>query len=156
PGYAFVGNLPQAQLHLREAKSFLTSEKVHWHYSRLLKSKGHTRSALTRERLDAASGSNYYTDRFAQGATIVPRSLYFVDAVDGQLPDDAKNRIISVHTAEYASHEAKKPWTGIALSGLVEGKFLFRTAISRNLLPFALVAPPLVILPISVEDGGAQ
>lgn len=46
---------------------------------------------------------------------------------------------------------AKAPWKSIAINGKIESKFLFRTALSKSILPFALYKPDLVVLPITVD-----
>ena len=37
------------------------------------------------------------------------------------------------------------------ISGRIEGKFLFRTALSKSILPFALYKPDLAVLPITIK-----
>jgi hypothetical protein len=44
------------------------------------------------------------------------------------------------------------PWKNISFSGKIESRFLFRTAISKSILPFALYKPDLVVLPIIIEN----
>lgn len=39
----------------------------------------------------------------------------------------------------------------IDFSGKIESQFLFRTALSKSILPFALFKPDLVVLPITIE-----
>jgi len=60
--------------------------------------------------------------------------------------------VVNLRTHPLALEGAKKPWDGITLSGPMQGKYLFRTALARNVLPFALVNPPLVALPLVQED----
>jgi hypothetical protein len=101
--------------------------------------------------ITGAIGRNAYAERFAQGATIVPRSFYFV-SVDQDFSDsELKHRTVHVETCLLP--EAKPPWKNLALSGRVEGEYLFRTALSKNIFPFALVRPPLVLLPVAIENG---
>jgi hypothetical protein len=66
--------------------------------------------------------------------------------------DDVRKRVVAICTAVAAERDAKPPWKGQLLNGRAEGSRLFRTAISRNVIPFALVDPPLVVLPVIVED----
>jgi hypothetical protein len=61
------------------------------------------------------------------------------------------NGIYWAQTEPGQAKEAKAPYKGILLSGQIEGQFLFRTAISKNVLPFAVTKLPLVILPVIVE-----
>jgi hypothetical protein len=103
-------------------------------------------------KVEGHSGSNAYS-RFKQGATMVPRNFYFVE-IDQSLPDGVSlgDRTVSVKTADSADAEAKQNWKGKLLSGRMEGTLLYRTAISRNVLPFCLISPPLVALPALVES----
>ena len=44
----------------------------------------------------------------------------------------------------------------IELNGKIESKFIFRTALAKSILPFALYKPDLVVLPILIgknNDG---
>ncbi|WP_279482218.1 N-6 DNA methylase [Aureimonas sp. SK2] len=153
-GYSVSGRLRRAQVHLSEARAALKWTKRRWHYSRLQSTKRRTKSALTATAGDALAGVNAYTSKFTQGATIVPRNFFFVD-LDQRVDDgeDLRDRVLALKTAAAAEREAKKPWKGLEIRERAEGSLLFRTAISRNIVPFALVAPPLVLLPVVEEDG---
>ncbi len=154
PGFALSGRLPRSQLHWSEAGKHIGSEARRWFYSRLVGGRGAARSALTATSMEAMTGTNAYASRFTQGATIVPRNFYFVD-IDQKLKEnaDVRDRVISIRTSEASDREAKQPWKGQKLSGRTEGALLFRTAISRNIIPFALVDPPLVVLPVILKGG---
>ena len=43
------------------------------------------------------------------------------------------------------------PWKEIDFNGQMESRFLFRTALSKSILPFSLYKPDLVVLPITIE-----
>jgi len=155
PGLFFSGRLPKAQIHWTDAKTKLLIEPKHWFYSSLQKTRGVSRSALTVERIDTQFGTNAYAAKFSQGATIVPRNFFFVE-IDQQIPKDAdlRERVIALRTSSASDREAKAPWKGNILTGRVEGTLLYRTAISKNLIPFSMVCPPLVVLPVvgGVDD----
>lgn len=154
PGLAFSGRLPKSQIHWGEASKKLTEESRRWYLSRLQGGRGAARSALTAQAMDGLVGKNAYASRFTQGATIVPRNFYFVDLEAGDDADDIRDRVVAVRTADATNREAKKPWKGQLLSGRAEGALLFRTAISRNVIPFAMIDPLLVLLPlIEVESA---
>jgi hypothetical protein len=159
PGAAFSGRLPRSQLHWSEAEKQITIEARRWFYSQLVGGRGAARSALTATSMEAMTGTNAYASRFTQGATIVPRNFYFVE-IDQKLKEkaDVRNRVLSIRTSDASDREAKLPWKGQKLSGRTEGTLLFRTAISRNIIPFALVDPPLVLLPVmpSENDKGQE
>jgi hypothetical protein len=74
--------------------------------------------------------------------------------LDQELPDkEVRDRVVAIKTSPAANREAKVPWKGKLLTGRAEGQYLFRTAISKNVLPFVLVRPPLVLLPLETKDA---
>jgi hypothetical protein len=149
-GRSVEGRLPASQLHLRVATKYLRDREHRWFYSTLLGGKGRGgRSAITETLLEASAGANSYMTRFKQGATIVPRNFYFLE-VTQKLNDDADlaERTVSVRTSALANADSKGVWKGRMLSGRVEGGLLFRTALARNVLPFTLIDPPLITLPV--------
>ena len=153
-GRVFSGRLPRPHLHWEEASAFLKEERTDWYFQELgTASSRKKRSALVRRRIAGGVGLNAYVDRFKQGATIVPRAFYFVK-VDGDTQNLAK-RVVSVRTHPLARREAKKPWDDITLEGRVQGEFLFRTAAARNIVPFVLINPPLVVLPLQAVDSSS-
>ncbi len=153
-GRRLSGTLPREHVRRAESDRCLTNVAQRWHYSTLqaTASAKRVRSAFTKERLVAGPGANAYFDDFKQGATIVPRNFYLVE-VEQELPagTDLSNRVTAVRTSDASDSEAKGDWKGKTLKGRVEGDLLFRTAISRNVVPFSLVAPVLVTLPVTVE-----
>lgn len=128
------------------ADKFTVSEsvaKVIWMGSRCALSTESGASSETR--------SSVYAKVFRQGATIVPRSFFFtVEGLDGT-PE--VERLYHVMTDEESAADSKKPWQGIRLKGNVEGRFLFCTALSRQVLPFCLLSPSPVVLPIEQANG---
>ncbi len=93
---------------------------------------------------------NPYKKNFKQGATIVPRCFYFVE-LDQQIPPDFEDRILNIKTSEAIEADAKRPWKGLKFNGKIESRFLFRTALAKSILPFALYNPDLVVLPVLIE-----
>lgn len=153
PGYTVAGRLPKAEIHLSETRRRLTWEQTRWYFSRLQSTRRRTKSALTSSRGSALSGTNAYSSIFTQGATIVPRNFFFIDVTQEVGGNDLRDRVLAVQSSAAADREAKKPWKGLHIRERAEGSLLYRTAISRNVVPFALVAPPLVLLPVVEEDG---
>jgi hypothetical protein len=90
-------------------------------------------------------GQSPYFERMTQGATIVPRCLWFVR------PDpEAKvidRRRPQLQTDPQIEPQAKPPWKGIRLRGSVEVEFLFATLLSDDMLPFGWRQFSLVVLP---------
>ncbi|NTW48410.1 MAG: N-6 DNA methylase [Chlorobiales bacterium] len=153
PGKQISGRFETANLRLEEARPALELSPTRWHYSQLSKSKKSS-SALTEEKLEISGEKSFYAKHFKQGATIVPRSFYFVDVaqqIDGAL---SGYDLLYVKTSEAILREAKAPWKSLTLEGRVHTRFLYRTAISKNIVPFGLINPPLVLLPIDVQRAG--
>lgn len=148
-----TGRLPKAQVHLSETRRRLTWVQTRWYFSRLQSTRRRTKSALTLSRGSALSGTNAYTSKFTQGATIVPRNFFFIDVAQEVGGDAPRSRVLALKSSAAADREAKKPWKGLQIHERAEGSLLYRTAISRNVVPFALVAPPLVLLSVVEEDG---
>ncbi|HEY0100300.1 MAG TPA: N-6 DNA methylase [Pyrinomonadaceae bacterium] len=146
-GRTFEGKLPAHNCNLKAAAPELTEASVRWFYAKQGRS-----TAFSMRQPDARNTTNPYKKNFKQGATIVPRAFYFVD-INQELPPDFEERLINVRTAASIQPEAKKPWTEITLKGRIESRFLFRTALSKSILPFALFAPNLVALPITVKQN---
>lgn len=154
-GRVLHGKLPRPHMHWSDAQAFIKEDNTRWYFQELGNAQSKKkRSALVETRLQGGSGGNVYAPRFRQGATIVPRAFYFVQpqgaSIDGLT--DLADRVVNLRTHPLAVEGAKKPWDGISISGAMQGNYLFRTALARNVLPFALVNPPLVALPLVKED----
>ena len=148
PGFAVAGRLPKHNLPWTAVETKLRFAPATWHYSKLGKS-----SAFTDYRLETSAKKNHYKDLFKQGATIVPRNFYFVE-LSTQAPPagDWEGRVLPLRTAEASQADAKPPWKDLLLQGRMSSRFLFRTALARNILPFALLDPVLVALPAEVTE----
>jgi hypothetical protein len=90
---------------------------------------------------------NHYTRRFRQGATIVPRSFYFVRVkeLEGKPAPDI---LYFAETDPDQAKGAKPPYKDVRIKGNVEGRFLYSTAISKHILPFIVLPLATVVLPI--------
>ena len=114
-----------------------------------------------RNALSTAQGStepslpSEYLSRFNQGATIVPRSFYFVRVKDLEKQIDP-DRLYSVETDPEQAKQAKKPYDDVVIKGQVEGRFIFLTSISKHVLPFVMLDPAPIVLPLSVSHGKLQ
>jgi len=147
-GLAFSGKLHAHNCHYDTARHRLTETGVTWFYAKQGQS-----TAFSTRKSKKQTVVNPYKDKFKQGATIVPRTLYFVELTQ-EMPPDFEGRIINVKTAKSVLTDAKPPWKKILLSGQIESRFIFRTALSKSILPFALCQPDLVVLPITIEKEG--
>src|SRR5208337_458542 len=88
--------------------------------------------------------SPYYPHVF-QGASLVPRSLWFVEPPSGQ---PVNQTTPFLRTPKSIKTTAKKPWKKLELKGKVEREFLFGTALAEDLLPFAIRKLRLIVLPV--------
>jgi hypothetical protein len=149
-GFAISGRLPQAQIHWESAKSRLTITNSLWFYSSLSGSRSKRKTALTTAPL-GVNGKNAYEAQFKQGATLLPRVFYFVNQESGLWPIGGaqNNSILSVKSDITL---AKKPWI-TSLRGRIEGKYIFATALWRNILPFCIFKPPMTVLPVAIRGG---
>jgi len=82
----------------------------------------------------------------------VPRSIYFVhvDDLDGKRKPE--HLYWAVTDPEQAA-QAKKPYDDVKMSGFVEGRYIYSTAVSRHLVPYSLVGTINVVLPIVEKHG---
>ncbi len=146
-GLNLVGSLPSHNCNLETATTKLSEEAVKWYYS-----KQGSSTALTNSKVKLSLKENPYKKLFKQGATIVPRNFYFIELNQDIPPDFDEDRIINIKTSDAVKPDAKKPWKEIDLKDRIEAKFVFRTALSKSILPFALFNPDLVVLPIIIDD----
>ena len=144
-GLSLAASLPAHNCNLKIAAPKLTEQPVTWFYVKQGKA-----TALSTKETKSTAKVNPYKKQFKQGATIVPRSFYFVELT--QDVPDFDDRILHIKTAEAIKPDAKMPWKEIEFSGKMESRFLFRTALSKSILPFTLYKPDLVVLPITIEQ----
>ncbi|AFN74288.1 Endonuclease, putative [Melioribacter roseus P3M-2] len=140
-GKIIEGNLPDNNSNLLTARDYIKETIVKWRYVKQGKA-----SAFSTRKSKSNDKENPYKKLFKQGATIVPRCFYFVD-LDQETPDDFRDRILNIKTSEAIKNDAKKPWKGLEFKGKIESRFLFRTALAKSILPFALYNPDLIVLP---------
>ena len=146
-GISFTGNLPAHNCNLPTAEAKLAQEQVKWFYSR--QGKG---SAFSNQKSKGNSSPNPYKNLFKKGAELTPRGFYFVQ-LSQEEPPDYIDRIINIKTADASQTDAKAPWKGFDFNGKIESQFLFRTALSKSILPFQLYKPELVVLPITINNN---
>ena len=146
-GAVFSGRLRAHNCHWTEAAPRIGETPATWYYAKQGQSSAFSLRPSTGNQME-----NPYKKHFKNGATIFPRCFYFVDVLGN--PPDYRDRILTVSTAKAIHTDAKAPWKGIAFHNKrVESRFLFRTALAKSILPFALFQPDLVFLPILVETG---
>ena len=139
------GKLPARDLPLSQAGKFLKEERGQLYVSRM-----GDRTALSREEILYEERLLPYKERFSQGATIVPRNFYFIAVPN---PNELAGLEFYARTDPEQAREAKPPYKDIFLEGTVETDFIFRTALSKNVLPFYVGELPYILLPVLKEDG---
>src|SRR5207248_419041 len=144
----FAGRLSAHNCNLQAAAAKIDEEAIELFY--IEQGNSSAFSPIKREKQKA----NPYKKHFRKGADIIPRAFYFVDIYQ-EMPPDFEDRLINIRTSALIQPEAKKPWTGIDFKGRIESRFLFRTALSKSILPFALFEPGLVALPIIIRRTSA-
>lgn len=151
PAVEFEGKLLVRDAPLSQAKPHISETSL----TAKLVSLGSRTAYSTTAKSAAAAPASPYAKLFRQGATIVPRSFYFVRVreLDGKVDPE---RTYWAETDPEQAESAKPPYVDVRITGRVEGRFLFTSALSKHLLPFALVEPPVVFLPIERKDDGVR
>jgi hypothetical protein len=135
------GTLPRRNADLTEASASLEVSDDQVFLSQLGE-----RSFWSATRGVQAEEPGYYKEHFWQGATIVPRALWFVQVKASPLGFNPS--LPPLETAKRARKYAKGPYKGLVLKGSAESRFLYATLLSTDLLPFGYLDYRLVVLPI--------
>ncbi len=130
PMTVWHGMLPRKNMTLRECREMLSSEETTYSF------------------LDRSVSQSPYYDRAFQGATLNPHTLWFVEP-DPDVPLNVTRPFLRTSTEAFALCKEKK-WK-LQISGLIEREFLFVTALSDDILPFAVRGLTLTVLPILVK-----
>lgn len=141
-GLILSGELSGKNIPLAEAAHQLTErETEYW-----LAIKG-TRSYFSQKKEKPVTQGSPYGQKFAEGATIFPRSFWFVEIQrsSGLGVDPARPY---VKTDPRAIEAAKDQYKDVCLEGNVEAEFLYQTLLSTDLVPFGHLPFRTVILPI--------
>jgi len=146
PGEILAGELPRKNVSLPEAEAKLTVASVDF----TLHHRGR-RTFWAPWPATVKKGPSFYKKKFFQGATIVPRSFWFVQVKPSPLGFNPEAPPLV--TDPRALKEAKKPYQDICFSGQVESQFLYATLLSTDLLPFGHLPFRLVVLPIEPHAG---
>ncbi len=94
----------------------------------------------------ASAESSYYYDKFKVGASIFPRSLYFVDIIS------LAGSQVLVKTSREIYSMVKDPWR-IILEGEIEDEFLYATLLAWEIVPFGYIKLRPVVLPVKEESN---
>lgn len=90
---------------------------------------------------------SYYYNKFKVGASIFPRSLYFVNIMSHA------NSQATVKTSHEIYQMVKEPWK-IELEGVIEDDFLYATLLAWEIIPFGYIKLHPTILPIKEYSKG--
>jgi hypothetical protein len=113
-----------------------------------------SRSALAPEdhAIKYTGAPSPYFERFHQGASIVPRSLFFVEFEKGGrfgVTSDAPK----IRSSKRAMDRAKKDYREVELEGAVEREYLYAALTGSELVPFGHLPHLTVVLPIRQVNG---
>lgn len=135
PAKKYSGKLDEKNLHLSDAiKQLSVSEYLYNPPSIPLK-------------------RSWYYDKVKEGATLVPRSFWFIDfVVHETLGFDASTPLVK--TSEDILSGAKEPWRGIEIRGNVEADFIYATILGGDILPFGFSKLRPLVLPIEPTSSG--
>jgi len=127
----FKGTLPYKNMIWQDAKKYIAQDKSIHSF------------------MDTNIRSPYYHQQFFQGATLVPRCLWFVQ----KIPDSVTNvNAPFLETSAETLKESKKPWQ-LKHQGRAEAEYLFETVLAKGLLPFTILRRELIFLPIKGLDN---
>lgn len=145
PGLKLNGNLDYRNASLVHAEKNLIEQRVKFYLHKRGK-----RSFWSTQEEKHIEKSTYYKRHFSQGATIVPRSFWFVEIKSSALWFDIS--IPPIESSERAKKEAKKNYRGLSIQGKAESRFIYLTLLSTDLIPFGHLDYRLVILPIESSN----
>jgi type I restriction-modification system DNA methylase subunit len=124
----YNGELPKKNAKLQEVKNLLSME--HYAYSP-------PKFPTVR---------SYYFDKFKVGASIFPRTFYFVDIIS------SANDFLLVQTSKEILKVVKPPWK-VELKGKIEAKFIYSTLLAWEIIPFGYLKLRPVVLPVKPSNG---
>jgi hypothetical protein len=148
PGEILSGQLKRKNASLEEAKRDLRAQATDFHVVQQGK-----RTFLSTARKRISSRRSFYQPFFKEGATIVPRSFWFVEfKVIPGLGMDISQPLVA--TDPRAQAEAKQPYKDVRFEAPIEAEFLYATLLSTDLLPFGHLDFRPVVLPLIEEAQG--
>lgn len=149
----YSGRLSQRNSKLEEAQKSLKLENRKFNYYEIgersfLES---LEFAKVLKAIEKGQRSPYY-EKFSQGATVVPHSVWFVEIEPhAKLGiDPTKPRL---KTSQQAKKYSKPQYKDVSIQGEVESRFLFHLATGTELAPFCTTTLQIAILPIEPNGG---
>ena len=102
----------------------------------------------------SVSGTSPYADRFRQGASIVPRCLFFVNEVESTTVFTAAQ---TVKVEPRRGSNDKAPWKKLDLTAItgqtIEKAHLFDVHLGETVVPYATLTPLKALLPLKQSDA---
>ena len=102
----------------------------------------------------SVGGTSPYADRFRQGASIVPRCLFFVHEVEGTTLVRAAQ---TVKVEPRRGSNDKAPWKKLDLTAIteqtIEKTHLFDVHLGETVVPYATLTPLKALLPLKRNDA---
>ena len=149
-GALIRGVLPRKNATFIEAKKILKFEDDKKFY--LDEVGGRSFISAEKSKVSVGAGKSYYYDKFSQGATIVPRSFWFVN-IEKHEKFGLNPKTPFIKTSKRAIEQAKKPYGDIKLEGNVESEFLYGTLTGSEIVPFGHLGIEIVILPLEIKNN---
>ena len=129
----------------------LTDEVEQWQGTTGAKDVRRERMAITDT---SVSGTSPYADRFRQGASIVPRCLFFVNEVESTTLVRAAQ---TVKVEPRRGTNDKAPWKALDLTAItgqtIEKAHLFDVHLGETVVPYATLTPLKALLPLKQSDA---
>ena len=148
-GRTYTGTLPEANADVEVAHERLESEETTFYLNIL-----GDRSVVMRRELDPEvfRAESPYESQIRQGATVVPRSLWFIDFEEHPVfsPDPTEPL---VQTSQRARDRAKEPWDMVEMSQQIESRFIYRCVTGSELIHFHHLDFPTSVLPVDIDNA---
>ncbi|MGC9069519.1 MAG: HsdM family class I SAM-dependent methyltransferase [Thermoprotei archaeon] len=124
----YSGELPKKNVKLEEVKNLISTKQY------------------TYSPPEFSTTQSYYFDKFKVGASIFPRTFYFIDIIS------SSNNLLLVQTSEEIFKIVKPPWK-VKLKGEIETEFIYSTLLAWEIIPFGYLKLRPVILPIKPSNN---
>jgi hypothetical protein len=127
------GKLPETNCGIIKAKKHLTFENTKY------------------EPVDISTKQSPYFEKFDQGATIVPRNLFFVipEINSMGLGLNFESPLVESNP----KNSTKLPWSKVTIKKEIESNFFFGTVLGSDIVPFGIRQLRLIVLPMTIKDG---
>ncbi len=150
-GQIIAGKLPRKNASLQEADESLTVQPTQFYLHQ--RGKRSYWSATPPTHADAPQ-ANPYRDRFRQGATLVPRTFWFVQLQSTPLGYNPQLPLVKTYAPSKSGPVDR--YKHLSYKDTVEAKFLYATLLGDDVLPFCYRNTRVVLLPIIPTEKGYE